>query len=70
MRRAAPWIFFLVSTLAATGCCNGPYGRLQDGWLWNNARLDYYPPGYPPPPKTTPPGPVTSAALPLPAGVN
>jgi hypothetical protein len=51
------------------GCCSSPYRRWQDYVGWNDPCPDAFG-NYPPPPVTTPPGPITPAVLPPPPSIQ
>ena len=61
----------LAAWMAASvvGCCSSPYRRWQDYIGWNDPCPDHFS-NYPPVPVTTPPGPLTPAALPPPPSVE
>jgi hypothetical protein len=55
--------------VGVSGCCASPYRQWQNERGWNDPRPDCYGKG-PPPPRTTPPGPMIPAAVPVTSAIT
>jgi hypothetical protein len=69
MRRAVRFLLALSLAASVSGCCASPYRFWQNYIGWSDPVPDHFC-KYPPPPKTTPPGPITPAAVEVPPSVE
>jgi hypothetical protein len=60
--RLVQWFVAAAMVASLTGCCASPYRAWQNAYGFEDPQTEHFRPG-PRPPKTTPPGPTTSAIV-------